>query len=154
MAAVYAVLGFFNYPYASKTLANALGNFVKLIPLLALVFLVIFVVNIFLHPEAIKKHLGRESGKRGWLYAVLGSILISAPPYVLFPMLGELKKNGMRHSLIAVFMNNRHVQLPLLPVMAYYFGLAFTMIIACYILIFAVINGKIIGMILDPEVNE
>ena len=151
MVALYAVIALFNFSYISESSTNAISAFIKLIPLLVFVFLVIFIVNYFLNPETIKKHLGHDSGMKGWLYAILGSMLITAPPYVTFPMLKELKKHGMKYSLIAVFMNNRHVQPALLPVMAYYFGLSFTMIISVYILIFAVVNGIIIGRLLDKH---
>jgi uncharacterized membrane protein YraQ (UPF0718 family) len=149
MTVAYTIVSIFNFPYVSKALTEAMGSFLKLLPLFAPVYIIIFIVNFYLNPEKIKKHLGYDSGLKGWLYAILGSIFITAPPYVAFPMLKELKKHGMKYSLIAVFMNNRHVQPALLPVMAYYFGLSFTIIISIYILIFAIINGKIIGKILD-----
>ncbi|HLN19264.1 MAG TPA: hypothetical protein VK255_03800 [Patescibacteria group bacterium] len=149
MVLVYLIIAFFSRSYATEAFVRSLKELLKLLPLLLFVYIIIFAINLYLKPETIKKHLGHDSGMKGWLYALLGSILISAPPYVAFPMLKELRQHGMRYSFIAVFMNNRHVQPAMLPVMAYYFGLPFTITISIYILIFAVINGKIIGKFLD-----
>lgn len=149
MATIYAIVAVFDYGYAALALTGTARSFLNLIPLFVLVYAVIFVINIFLSPEAVKKHLGADSGKKGWIYALLGSILVSGPPYVILPMLKDLKAHGMKYSLIAVFMNNRHVQPAMLPVMAYYFGVPFTVVISAYILIFALVNGWIVGKILD-----
>ena len=56
-------------------------------------------------------------------------MLIVGPPYILYPILGDLKKQGMKNSLIAAFINNRSVQPVFMPVMAHYFGLSFTIIV-------------------------
>lgn len=42
-------------------------------------------VNMFVNPERIKRHIGEDSGLRGWLYAVIAGIIISGPPFVLYP---------------------------------------------------------------------
>lgn len=112
-------------------------------------FFIIFIINFFLKPETVKRHLGQSSGAKGWIYAYLGSIFVSSPPYVVFPMLKELKEHGMKYSLIAVFMNNRNVQPPFLPVMAHYFGWVFTIVISVYIMIFAIFNAIVLGKIMD-----
>ncbi|MBW2540150.1 MAG: hypothetical protein JRE27_11165 [Deltaproteobacteria bacterium] len=70
-------------------------------------------------------------------------MLVSGPPYVLYPLLGELKKRGMTNSLLAVFLYNRNVKIPFIPAMIYYFGLKFTIILSVYIIIFSIMNGKI-----------
>ena len=151
MIAIYAVLFLANPSFTSNSFSVFIKEFIGLIPMLVFFFFVIFIINYFLNPEIIKRHLGSDSGLKGWLYALLGSILISSPPYVVFPMLKELKKHGMKYSLIALFMNNRNVQPAFLPVMVFYFGLSFTVVISIYILIFAVLNAVLLGKIMDEK---
>lgn len=153
MIFIYAVLFFINSTLILDSSIASIENFINLLPMLGLVFSIIFIVNFFLKPELIKYHLGHNSGIKGWIYASLGSIFISGPPYILFPMLKELRNQGMKYSLIALFMNNRNVSPAFLPAMAYYFGINFTVIISVYILIFAFINAIIIGWALDKKYN-
>ncbi len=138
---LYGVLFFATPTLVSAAFQDFLKTFLSILPILAFVFFIMFLNNVFVKPEAIGKHLGHDSGLRGWLYTLLASMVISGPPYVLFPLLGELKDHGMKYSLITVFLNNRNVQLTFLPVMAYYFGWGFSLIFAFYVVIFAIFSG-------------
>jgi uncharacterized membrane protein YraQ (UPF0718 family) len=149
MVIVYIVAGFFNFEYILSASGNLAKNTIEIIPILLLAYIAVFLINLFVSPERIKRHLGHDSGFRGWIYASLGSILFSGPPYVILPILGELKNHGMRYSFITVSLNNRNVQPAFLPVMIYYFGLPFTAIISVYILIFAILSGMIMGKLMS-----
>jgi uncharacterized membrane protein YraQ (UPF0718 family) len=147
----YLCTGYFHRSYTEDALQRFGETLINVAPVLMFVFTVMFLINIFVKPAAIKKHLGSDSGIKGWMYAILGSILIAAPPYILFPFFGELQKQGMKSSLIVIFLSNRNVQPPFIPVMIYYFGTPFTVVISVYILIFAVINGLVLGKMLDKH---
>jgi uncharacterized membrane protein YraQ (UPF0718 family) len=99
----------------------------------------------------IIKYLGQEAGLKGWLLAIIGGILVSGPPYILFPLLKDLKKKGMSNALLAVFLYNRNVKIPFFPVMIYYFGLTYTVIISFYIIIFSIFNGLLINFFLKEN---
>lgn len=147
----YLCVGYFNRSYAEGALRSFIQTLINIVPILIFVFTVMFLINIFVQPAAIKKHLGSDSGLKGWMYAILASILIAGPPYILMPFFGELQKQGMKNSLIVLFFSNRNVQPPFIPVMIYYFGTPFTVVISMYILIFSVINGLVLGKILDNK---
>ena len=151
MIIIYGALALFVYPYFIMIFQKLLQNFQEIVPVLLLAFAVVFMVNYLIKPELIKKHLGRDSGLKGWLFTLLGSIFISGPPYVILPILKQLKAHGMKSSLLAVFLNNRNVQPAYLPVMAYYFGLKFTIIISVYIIIFAILTGAVMGRIMTRD---
>ena len=153
MVGVYLLLAIFDLPQTLANLQNFWRTLISLVPILLLVFSVIFLVNLFLKPEVIKRHLGHDSGLKGWFYASIASIFIVSPPYVIFPLLGELKAHGMKYSLIAVFLSNRNVSPAFLPVTAYYFGLPFTVIISCYILLFSVFAGLVMGQVMGNTRN-
>lgn len=128
-------------------------NFLSLLKGVALivvaVFLVMFIFNLFIRPETIKKHLGKDSGLKGWLFTIFGAIVISGPPYVLMPMLSDLKRHGMKTSLVAAFLSNRNVQPVFLPIMVYYFGWRYTIIVSLLVIIFSISNGLIIEKIIN-----
>jgi len=142
---VYAVIYVFNKYLIIEAFLNTLILFLKLLPILLLVFIISLVTNYYIKRDKIKKHLGSDSGLKGWFYAIIGGILVAGPPYILYPLLGDLKKSGMKNSLLAVFLYNRNVKIPFIPVMIYYFGLAFTVIISLYIILFSIFNGLILG---------
>lgn len=133
----------------------AFGSFVQalvqMLPVLVLVFFVMFVGYIFLKPEMIHKYLGEDSGKRGWFAACIASIFFSGPTYILFPYLKELKAQGMKNSLIAVFLNNRNVQPAFVPVMIYYFGIRFALVFSVLVLGYALLSGLLIKHFVGDE---
>ncbi|MEI8344083.1 MAG: hypothetical protein WCF93_03995 [Candidatus Moraniibacteriota bacterium] len=142
------MISFFIFPDATVvSLKNFLSEFFKVLPILGMVFFVMFLGYIFLKPQVIKKYLGQGSGIKGWIFALFASIFMAAPTYLLFPLLKELKSHGMKNSLIAVFLNNRNVQPAFLPVMIFYFGLPFTIVFSMLILCYALLSGFLMGQI-------
>lgn len=144
---LYLIIALFNFSVAKDAFVNFLLMFIKILPILGIVFVIMIGVNLYFTKERIGKYLGEQSGLKGWLYATISGILVSGPPYVLYPLLSDLKKHGMKNSLLAVFLYNRNVKIPFLPVMVYYFGLNFTVILSLYIIIFSILNGKIIDLL-------
>lgn len=141
---IYVITAFVSSDYAENAFMSALKTFINILPLLLVVFFLMFIANLYIKPEAIKKHLGHDSGLKGWLYAMIGAMVFLGPPYVMFPFLGEIKKHGMKNSLAAVFLNNRSIQPAFLPVMAHYFGIPFTIIISIWTIIFSIPNALMI----------
>ena len=143
--ALYAILFVFNKYLIIAAFIGTLILFFKLLPILLLVFIISLGINYYLKGDKVQKYLGKESGIKGWFYAIISGILVAGPPYILYPLLGDLKKSGMKDSLLAVFLYNRNVKIPFIPVMIYYFGTAFTVIMSIYIVIFSIFNGLILG---------
>jgi len=144
---LYAVVGCLRPELALTALTGFAGMLFKVLPILAVVFVFLLGINL-LGPERIRKQLGRESGGKGWLIAAVAGIFISGPPYLLYPLLGELRKQGVRDAFLGVILYNRNVKIPFVPVMIYYFGIAYTLILSTYILLFAFLNGKILEVLL------
>lgn len=146
------IIGFFIFPdFVTNSFNASLKSSIEIIPILVFLFIVIFIFNIFLKAETIKKHLGNESGLKWWFYVSLWSLLLMWPPYVILPMLWEFKKHWMKNSLIAVFMNTRNIQIVFFPIMAYYFWIKFSIIIFVLSIVFAIINANIINLFLKDK---
>ena len=105
------------------------------------------ITNYFVSPKAVSKHVGKGSGVKGWSLAVLAGILIHGPIYVWYPLLKELRDKGMRSGLVAVFLYNRAIKIPLLPLMVFYFGTVFVAVLSMYMVIASIFEGKVIEMI-------
>jgi len=152
--AVYFVIGFFDFDLAWVGIQGTITTLVRIAPTLLLILLITFLVNSYLEIDKIVKYLGKNSGKKGLFYSIVSGILVSGPPYILFPLLKDLKEKGMKESLIAVFLYNRNVKIPFLPITIYYFGPAFTLVFSCYIVIFSILNGFLIDRFVGQKKQE
>jgi len=141
---LYLFLFCLNFENAYHSLKASGDILIKLIPVLFLVMFLMGLLNYFLKPKAITKYLGKSSGARGWVLSVIAGIISHGPIYAWYPLLKELQKQGMRQGLAAVFLYNRAIKIPLLPVMIYYFGAAFAVILLIFTVIASLIEGKII----------
>jgi len=141
---IYFTFYLINPAMAIKSL-DTLWNLIKEIaPDLLLVFVFLFLANLFLSPEKINHLVGKKSGITGWLIAILGGILSMGPIYMWYPLLAEFKAKGTRNALIAAFLYNRSIKLPLAPMMIYFFGWAYFIILSIYMIIFSIINGWLV----------
>jgi uncharacterized membrane protein YraQ (UPF0718 family) len=113
----------------------------QVLPIIAVVFVLIFLLNLVLKPEMVKRALGTEAGLRGWAIAIVGGILSAGPIYVWYPLLSDLRKKGMRPAFMAAFLYNRAIKLPVLPVMIFYFGWAFAAVLSLYMAIASLAVG-------------
>ncbi|MEA3463582.1 MAG: permease [Patescibacteria group bacterium] len=144
---LYLIVALLDIGIVENALINFLIMSLKIVPVLCLVFIIMVLIELYFTKKRVGKYLGSKSGIKGWFYAIISGILISGPAYTLYPLLGELKKNGMKNSLLAVVLYNRNVKIPFLPAMVYYFGLNFTIILSLYIIIFSIFNGKIVELL-------
>ena len=140
----YVVVGIFDFGLLRNVLFVLTRLIVRIAPILLIVFLVMFLTNLFFENKSISRFLGKGSGFRGWVVAMVGGIVSSGPIYMWYPLLSDLKEKGMRDCLIATFLYNRAIKIPLLPMMVHYFGWDFTLALSIYMVLFSVVNGAIV----------
>ena len=144
---LYFVLFFLDSDKIIESLFFSWNIIVSIIPVLILVVFLMGVLNYFLKPKKIAKYLGKKSGFKGWILAALFGVLSHGPIYVWYPLLRDLKQHGMRTGLVAVFLYNRAIKIPLLPVMIFYFGAFFVIILCIYMIVASILQGKVIEII-------
>jgi len=140
---LYGVTAFFDASITRSALNKSLDTLKMITPILLVVFFLLALMNTFIKPKSIVKYLGKESGLKGWLFALVGGVLSHGSSYVWYPMLNELRNHGARDGLIVAFFYARAIKLPWLPVMVGYFGIAFTLVFSFYILLGAWMQGVI-----------
>lgn len=141
ISTIYVTSGIIDIQVVRNALWVLGGLILRISPVLALVFGIMFLVNLLSEAGGIVRMLGEGSGLRGWIFTVLGGIISSGPIYMWYPLLGDLKEKGMRKSLIAAFLYNRAIKIPLIPMMVHYFGWPFTVILSLYMVFFSILNG-------------
>ncbi len=114
---------------------------VKILPIFGVVILFTSLLNFFIRPKQIAKHLGQDSGTKGWLWALAAGVISHGPMYAWYSLLEDLRSHGMKDELIVVFFASRAIKIPLLPMMIGYFGLTFTILLSFYILLGALLQG-------------
>ncbi len=139
---------------SSKT-KEILHNFndiiIKLIPTVVLIIVITFVMEYFLDTKKLIKYLGKHSGLKGWIIAILGGILSSGPMYVWYPLLKDLKDKGMKTGLIATFLYNRAIKIPLIPIIITYFGLKYSVILLITMGFASILQGFIIQKLIPTK---
>jgi uncharacterized membrane protein YraQ (UPF0718 family) len=138
------VASLYNHEQTLQALALFVRVMQQVFPVLGIVFILLLVSNIMLTPDRVRRYLGEEAGIKGWVAAVFGGIFSMGPVYAWYAVLSELRGKGMRTALTATFLYSRAIKLPLLPVMIYYFGLSYTLILCLYLVAFSIINGMLV----------
>jgi len=115
-----------------------------ILPFLFFVFIIMVITLLLFKPDKIKKYLGKKSGIKGMLLTSVAGILSVGPAYLWYPLIADLKEDGMREKLITIFIYNRAIKLQLFPLMIFYFGVKFSVIESLLIFIFSFIIGEIV----------
>lgn len=143
----YLVLFIVRPDLAREALSVTGGLVLKVLPVLGIVYGIMLVTDLFIETNQIVRLLGRKSGPLGWILVIAAGILSAGPIYMWYPLLSDFKDRGMRDALIATFLYNRAVKLPLLPMMVAVLGLEMTAIVTGYMVVFSVANGYIVELV-------
>ena len=157
----WIMLGIVGILYIAAALSNNNSAYMALtksfevlkviLPILLVVVLLMAIINSFIAPKKIAKHLGEESGLKGWVIALLSGLFSHGSSYVWFPMLSDLRRHGVKDGLIVTFFYARAIKLPWLPMMVAYFGTGFTIALTFYILLGAILQGVIADRLLPVQ---
>lgn len=145
---VYLVVVLINPKLSLNGLYSSWSIFKNIFPDIALVFAIIFIINLLLDEKKLAGWFGKKSGWVGWLLAVVLGIASAGPIYTWYPLLADLRDKGMKDSLIAVFLYNRAIKPQLIPIMAFYFGWIFVVVLSFYMIIASIINGLLVDKII------
>jgi uncharacterized membrane protein YraQ (UPF0718 family) len=144
----YLILFFYNKSLFLKSLDNFWHLFKRLIFPLILVYFLMFLTNLLVTNKFITKHFQGSNIKK-WFFVIVGGILSSGPIYMWYPLLAELRKKGLSYGLIACFLYNRAIKIPLLPVLIYYFGLKYVIVLTIVMIFASILQGLIVEKFLD-----
>ena len=141
-------------PETAMRAARALTELgLRVMPALLFVFFLLFLIELFIDRKWILQHLGRAAGMGGWALTITCGVLSAGPLFAWYPLLADLRAKGMSNALLAVFLYSRALKLPLLPLMAHYFGLVYTILFSVSILAASVLTGWFVGMLVDDRAS-
>ena len=147
---IYFLLSIFNQKIYSDSLSFFNQIIWKVIPIFILVFVLMSLSNYFITPKFVIKHL-KEKGIRKWFYVIVGGILSSGPIYMWYPLLADLKNRGLSYGLIACFLYNRAIKIPLLPLAIIYFSWQYILVLTLVMIGVSVIQGILINKFMEVK---
>lgn len=146
---IYAAVAIFSTKAFMSSLTSFAGIIKNVLPVLALVFALLVVINYAVKPKTLVKHLGKDAGAKGWIWSLIGGIISTGPIYLWYPLLNEMQKQGVRNGYVATFLYNRAIKPALLPLFIFYFGIAYTAVLTVIMLIVSVLQGYIVEKIVE-----
>ncbi len=149
--AVYLIVAITDFALFKDALFEFTSLIKKIAPIIVFVFVLMFISNFYFDPKKIRKFVGKDAGAKGWIASIIGGILSVGPIYLWYPFISDLKEKGMKDGFIVTFFYSRAIKLPMLPIMIYYFGLSFTIILTFYMLLFSVLNGIFMEKVLEKN---
>ncbi|RLD57103.1 MAG: hypothetical protein DRJ01_14315 [Bacteroidetes bacterium] len=130
-----------------KGIKKGIMMFIKILPPLLSVIILVSIVLYFVSDEFIIEYLGKDAGFGAYVSAALiGSVSIM-PGFIAYPLAGILVKGGVGMSVIAVFITTlKMVGILTIPIEAKFFGLKTTLIRNGLSFIGAIIVGTIMAL--------
>jgi len=147
----YIILFCVNKESFFLTIDTFISILTKIIPIFILVFVLMAITNYFITPKFISKHIETDKGIKKWVFAVVGGILSTGPIYMWYPLLADLREKGLSNGLIACFLYNRAVKIPLIPLMIIYFKWQLVIVLTFVMILASLIQGFLINKFTREE---
>jgi len=149
--AVYIIIGIIKPDAIVPSLKFVGGIVLQIWWVFLLVFVLLAVLNYYVMPKHVYKYLSKSSGAKGWFMAVTGGIISTGPIYLWYPLLNELQKHGTRNGLIVAFLYTRAIKPALLPLLIFYFGLTYTIVLTIVMIVMSILQGIFVEKILEAK---
>lgn len=147
---MYGVLFIVNQHLFCETLQFFYNLLFKIIPIFVAVFILMVITNYFVTPKFITRHLS-DKGLNKWFFIIAGGILSAGPIYMWYPLLADLNKKGLNYGLVACFLYNRAIKIPLIPVAIMYFGWKYVVVLTVVMIAASVLQSWVINRLMESE---
>jgi len=150
MLFIYFLFLLFNKEVYLSSSKFFIGIILKIIPIFILVFVLMAISNYFITPNFIIKHL-KKKGTKKWFLVIMGGILSSGPIYMWYPLLADLRKKGLKYGLIACFLYNRAIKIPLIPLAIVYFSWQYIIVLLVVMIFVSILQGILLNKLMEVK---
>ena len=131
---------------------NFLSFLVELIKIFPPALLLIGLFEAWIDQKTVERHLGEESGARGFLWALILAVTTMAPFIVAIPIAHSLRTKGARLSVVLAYLGAAGVcRLPMTIFEASFLGIRFTMVRWTVSLVLIVVTSLLLGRFLERK---
>ncbi len=120
---------------AYSSLRTSLRVLLQIVFPIFIAFVVKFFINLYLSPADMQKMLAKNRGIRGLVFSSFAGVLSMGPVFAWYPLLKDFREKGVPDFYLANFLTSRAVKPFLFPVMVYYFGWVFSIVLNMMILV-------------------
>ncbi|HLV10563.1 MAG TPA: permease [Halanaerobiales bacterium] len=147
MGSAFLIILYQLFPAKTVEVINISGDYgLEMLAILPAVLFLMALVDVWVPPEYIKKYLGKNTGIKGIILAVILGTLPTGPMYVAFPIAAELLKKGAGLKNIIIFLGVwASLKIPQIGIEIQFLGLKF----AFLRFIFTLVSVVFIGIIID-----
>ncbi len=126
------------------------GNFISfsmtMLKILPSAFILIGLFEVWVRQETVERHLGEDSGVKGYLWAVLLSGTTIGGVYVALPVAYSLHNKGARLSVIFTYIGASAIcKIPMAIFETSFLGLKFTLIRLCVSIPLVILSSILLG---------
>ena len=113
-----------------KQIARNFFDFAQtMLRMLPFAFLLIGLFEVWVERERVEKHLGRESGIKGYMWGIILAGAVVGPLYVALPIAYALFKKGARLGVIFTYIGASAIcRVPMMTFEATFLGVKFTLV--------------------------
>jgi uncharacterized membrane protein YraQ (UPF0718 family) len=104
------------------------NTFAQTIKIIISVFIFISLITVWLNPEQIAKHFGKEAGWKRFFIASTIPMFLGGSLFTIFPLIGTLIDNGISYGVALAFITSWSAKIPIIPLEIHFLGLKFAII--------------------------
>ncbi len=138
---------------ALRALQSGSSLLVSVALLIVSVMGLVGLVQVWISRDAVARLLGKEAGPRALLIAALCGTLLIGPPYIIFPLLMTVRKQGARWAVVTIVLAAYAVKLPMIPLEIGFLGWPFSLGRSVLTLAFAIPTGLLVERLM-PDTDE
>lgn len=144
---LFLIISFiFGYNSGREIAFNLISFLLYMLKILPCAFILIGLFEVWVKKEVIEKHLGKESGIRGYLWVILLAGTIAGGLLVAFPVAYSLYNKGAKLSIIFTYIGAAAIcRIPMTLYEASFMGVKFTAIRLLVSLPLVIITSKLLG---------
>ena len=125
---------------------NFISFLISMLKILPCAFILIGLFEVWVKREIIEKHLGKESGIKGYIWAILFAGTIAGGLLVAFPVAYSLYNKGAKLSIVFTYIGAAAIcRVPMTIFEASFMGVKFTMIRLLVSLPLVIITSILLG---------
>ncbi len=152
MSVIYLGLFIFFPSFFNKCFIFFKQTFLNILPIFLIIFVLMIFTNRYVDSKFVMRHM-RGSKIKSWLYALIGGILSTGPVYMWYPLLKDLKENGVSNGEIACFLYSRAIKPALLPLLILYFGLKYAIVLTLVMIFLSLLQGVLITYLTKEKIE-
>jgi len=144
----YVFLLVFSPEKGNEALKNSIELLERILPFLLLVLALMIIFNYLFPVKVIVGYMGRNSGIRGWIIAIIAGLVSVGPAYLWYRLLRRLMEEGTGYGPVAAFLYARAIKIQFIPLMVVYFGLEYVGILFGVMILASVVIGILMELIM------